>query len=920
MDIAILTLHLVGLGLLMLLSFFFSGSETALTALSRAQVQRIRKDRERSSRAIVAFVDEPRRLFITVLFGNTLVNMAFVSITGAFIFNRLFQGKNPGLAYLAAILSQTLLILIFGEITPKTYAIEDPERFSRMAARHLWTFSKLIYPFRKVLRFLTDMFLPVFGVRGPTDRPPLSAEELKALVRLTEEQGALDEDEGEILHNIFELHDIPAKEAMVPRTKMVCVEVGQTIHEAFEKTRQSGFSRLPVYRNRVDNICGIFYVKDFPRWQGLRVETLGGRRIEELTIEEFLAHTELLEGLNPGNRDTLIRPPFFVFKTQKIGTLMREMTRKKQQMAVVLDEYGGVSGLITVEDISEEVLGEIFDEYDKISEQTIAPDPREPECLLVPGFVSLRSVNRRLRLRLDLSAADTISGYIVRLVGSIPEEGAVVQDPEHRLTFEVLKMAGKRIRLVKVRPLGKAEGVRARRGFFGLWPFGILVGAILSASVSDAGVSHPGGSFAFVFALLLVVSLLLRAFFAGSETAVVSASRARIEVLAREGNPRAQHIERFWRQPDKMLGTVLVGQNVMDSAAGVAALQLFSLAFPGREGMQQILNTIVMTAVLLLFCEILPKAAFRAKAEALALRSAPALWTSALILRPVVSLVTGITGAAVRAASKEKKDVAKKQQFMREELRLLAQMGEKEGTLRKEQLRMISSVLDLESMTLERVMTPLVDVVALPVRAPVEEYFRVVAETGYSRIPVYEERVDKLVGIVNVLDVLYSEKPASTVEPYVRRRIRHEPESRKVYSLLRELKDARERMGFVVDEYGGVVGIVTIEDLIEEILGDIRDEKDRDIGGEIQKISDRIVECDGKTEIQVLNNVHEIGIPAGDYNTIAGYVLSLIGRIPRRGEEVETGRLKIMILDADQKSIRRVRIQKKAEISSPPQR
>ena len=267
-------------------SAFFSGSETALTALTKGQVQRIRGDGKKTSSTIINFLDEPRRLFITVLFGNTLVNMAFVSITGSLIFHNLFKRKNLWLAYVVAILVETLLLLMFGEITPKTYAVKHSERFARTVARPLWFFSRIIYPFRRPLRLLTDLLLPLFGVRSAVEETPLTEEEIRAIVKATEDHGALDKEEGEIIHSIFELHDIPAKEAMVPRTSMVCVEVSKTIQEAFDMTQAAGYSRLPVYRDQLDNICGIFYVKDMPRWKGMVVERLGKKKIEQLNNEK----------------------------------------------------------------------------------------------------------------------------------------------------------------------------------------------------------------------------------------------------------------------------------------------------------------------------------------------------------------------------------------------------------------------------------------------------------------------------------------------------------------------------------------------------------------------------------------------------------------------------------------------------------
>jgi len=446
MNATSIILYLIGLVLLLLCSSFFSGSETALSALTKTQVQRIRGDKKKSSRAIINFLDEPRRLFITVLFGNTLVNMAFISITGSIIYNDLFKGTRPGLAYVVAILIQTLLLLIFGEITPKTYAIKNSEKFSRAVAKLLWIFSLLIYPFRKGLRFLIDILLPLFGVRSVVDQTLLTSEEIRAII-------------------------------------------SQTIQEAFNLTKKAGHSRLPVYRDQIDNICGIFYVKDMPRWKKLKVDSLGGRSIEQLRIEEFLAKSEVLKELNPGSENTLIRQPFFVYKTKKIGALMREMRKKKQQMAILLGEYGGISGLITSEDIIEEVLGEIFDEYDKLSELTIKNDPKDRSSFIIPGFVSLRSLNKHLNVKLDLSLADTIGGYVVQLFGAIPSMGDVVTDKSNNLEFEILKMTRNKINLIKLRkltkPAEKAKHFKLTLLFLPIWSLASLGTFQGGSSVQD---------------------------------------------------------------------------------------------------------------------------------------------------------------------------------------------------------------------------------------------------------------------------------------------------------------------------------------------------------------------------------------------------------------------------------------------------
>lgn len=908
MDVADIFSNLVGLIFLLSLSSFFSGSETALTALSMTQVHRLKEEKSKNSQAIIGFIDDPRRLFISVLFGNILVNMAFVSITGMMIFHVLFKGENTLYASLVSIVFQTLILLIFGEITPKTYALNHPEKFARMIARPLWLFSILIFPVRKALSYFINILLPLFGVTSLSEHTSLTTDEIKAVVARTKKMGAFDQDEGEILHNIFEFQDIQAKEVMVPRTEMMCIDASKTIQKAFLYTKEVGYSRLPVYRKDVDNIIGIFYVKDLPQWKGLRIDRLDGRYLEQLTIEEFLTHRNLLNELNPGNEGTLIRPPFFTIKSKKIGVLIRELIQKRQQMAIILGEYGGTAGLVTTEDIVEEVLGEIFDEYDKVSEMSITRDTADAGSVLIPGFVSIRSVNKRLNLNLDLSSADTLGGYVINLFGFIPNEGDRVKDPSKGLEFIVERMEGARINLIKL-CLGKDNVEKTQKTskpdkfsflflLFSCLPF------VGGGEVASANSLNWFSLSSFLF--LLVISLYFNAFYAGSETAVVSASRAKIEVLSRQRNKRAMIINDLWKEPDKMLGIILVGTNLTVVATGVAGLRLFSYLFPDNENLQGILNTFIMTFFILIFCEILPKTIFRVKADKLALKSAYGLWLSAVFLRPVAVFITKMTNQIAKLPDKKTKK--NRLRGMREELKYLAKMGEKEGLLKQEQLQMVNSVLDLETKTVEMVMTPLVDIVAIPKNITVESFYQIVRDSGYTRIPVYEERVDNLIGIVNVLDVIYHDTPSATITPYIKKNIRHVPESKKVYSLLRELKKSGTNMVFVVDEFGGIVGLVTIEDLVEEILGDIYDEKTEEEERVVTKVDKNIFECDGKAEISVLKHKYNIPVPIGDYKTIAGYMIYLMEKIPLSGEVVETDFLKMVVLDADLKSIKKVRI------------
>ena len=241
--------HVIGLGLLLFLSGFFSGSETALCALNKVQIERLRSEKGKNSIAIVNFVDNPRRLFITILLGNTFINTAFATISASLIYS-LFREGTSGTAIVTATILITLFLLIFGEITPKTYAIKYAEVFARTTARPLWGFSILISPLRSVLRGITNFLIPLFGGSHIPNEDRITAEDFKAMVN-THEAGALGADEREILGNILELREIEAKEIMVPRTEMVAMETSATIQEVLDKAKEVGLSRIPLYRNRL---------------------------------------------------------------------------------------------------------------------------------------------------------------------------------------------------------------------------------------------------------------------------------------------------------------------------------------------------------------------------------------------------------------------------------------------------------------------------------------------------------------------------------------------------------------------------------------------------------------------------------------------------------------------------------------------
>ena len=396
-------------------------------------------------------------------------------------------------------------------------------------------------------------------------------------------------------------------------------------------------------------------------------------------------------------------------------------------------------------------------------------------------------------------------------------------------------------------------------------------------------------------ALAVLVCLVLSAFYSGSETALVSVNKLRINQLVESENARASIVHRLVESPQRMLALTLVGTNLANVLIAQLGEGLVVRGLPNLAvSLQGLIATAGITTLLLIFGEILPKTIFRVKADALALRYAYLLRLSEMILAPLIYLVQTLTQFIVRLTDRGASTPSPDAQ--REELRLLATMGERSGNLHTDQRRMIHSLLNLQNRTVEQVMVPLVDIVAIEKNTKCEDFLQIAADSGYSRIPVYEEQIYNIVGIVNLLDVIYNDAESevnshprdtsgplsNTIEPFIRT-VLHVPESKNINALLKEIQHTRHTMVFAVDEYGGTVGLVTIEDLVEEIVGEFADE--RDAPEFIRLITPQILECDARTEVDALEEHYGLTIPEGDYETIAGYILDRTGTIPKVGTE-----------------------------------
>jgi len=400
--------------------------------------------------------------------------------------------------------------------------------------------------------------------------------------------------------------------------------------------------------------------------------------------------------------------------------------------------------------------------------------------------------------------------------------------------------------------------------------------------------------------VLILACLALEGFFSGSETAIISADRTSLRARARRGDPRAAIAQELLEHSERLLSTTLVGTNLA-VVVGTSLATWVASQYVGPEW-ESVVTTAVMSPLILVFGEIVPKSLGRASALGATLRLARALRFAQRLMAPVVVGVGWVADTLLRPVSGGGE---RSPYVSREELKALAEVGAEHGVLLSEEKRMIQSVLGLNEKPVEGVMVPLVEVVALPVEATVADLEAATVRSGFSRFPVYEGRVDNVVGVVRVVDALKAGLgPDAPIEPLVHRDVAYVPETKPVGELLAELRYSRLPMAVVVEEHGGVVGIVTLEDLIEEVIGHIRDERDE--AGLLRQEA-TFFECDGSMEIDEFVRVTGLPVRKEGFETVGGLLMKLTGRIPQRGETVVFGPYRVEVLEATPRRVVRVR-------------
>ncbi len=407
------------------LSAFFSGSEIALSSIDKLTLKRLIKKDKKRGRRVEYLLTYPARWLITILIGNNLVNVAAASLATLLVV-RVVQGA-PGRAVAIVTGVMTFIILVFGEITPKRYCQQHAEIVAAKIAGPILLLYRIFSPLVAGLNFLTRGILKVAQNKETKRNWLLTEREIHALIDIGQEEGALDEREEELVHGALQFDETRAREIIVPRTKMVCIEEKATISVLIDLIKKVGYSRIPVYKGKIDNIAGVAYAKD--------ILSLIPRVNENLRVKEIM------------------RAALFVPYTTRLSEVFRKMQREKRHLAIVVDEYGGVAGMLTIEDLLEEIVGEIQDEYDLEKEKKIKI--LKDGTALVEGDTDTDEINQELNTKLPekTAAFESIGGFIVNKLGRIPQNGETIEFGNLKLS--VVQADERRIKKVKIEKSNK---------------------------------------------------------------------------------------------------------------------------------------------------------------------------------------------------------------------------------------------------------------------------------------------------------------------------------------------------------------------------------------------------------------------------------------------------------------------------------
>ena len=407
-------IHLFIIVFCLIMSAYFSATETAFSTLNRIRVKTLAEKGNKKAILTLKLADNFDTLLSTILIGNNLVNILSTAVATVMFTALLAESSWTDGGTTLSTIVMTVVVLTFGEIIPKSLAKQFPEKFAMFSAPLINFIRIILVPFSFLFKQLQNLLSKIF--KQDEDKG-ITEEELISIIEEAEEEGDINEEESTLIKSAIEFNDMEVSEIFTPRIDITAVEVGITKEELAKLFSESGYSRIPVYEGDIDNITGIVYYKDF------------------FTLA-FKADTPISE---------IIKPVIFTTKTQKINDLLKELQSKQLHLAVVADEYGSCAGIVTLEDILEEIVGEIWDEHDEIIEEIKEISERE---YIVSGKANIEKLFDQLEIRLDEDEENsmsslTVNGWAMEVLGKIPEEGDSFDTLG--LTVKVLKMDGRRI-------------------------------------------------------------------------------------------------------------------------------------------------------------------------------------------------------------------------------------------------------------------------------------------------------------------------------------------------------------------------------------------------------------------------------------------------------------------------------------------
>jgi len=410
------------IGLLLVLAALFAIAETAIARMSRVKSLHLEQEGRKGAKRLVAIVEDPAPFLNVLLLLNVLAH-----VTATVLAADMALDNMPGTGVVIAVVAMTVAIFVFAELVPRTFSVQHLDGAALVMARPVYLVGRLLYPIGRLLVLVSNAVMAPLPGRGLPKGPFATEEEIRNLLDVAEEEEEIEEEERELITSIFEFGDTVVREVMVPRPDMVAIRSDSTLNEALNKIIEGGYSRIPLYEGDTDNIIGVLYAKD------------------------------LLKKVHEGDEEvkltSLGRAPMFVPEQKKVAELLREMQHERNHMAIVVDEYGGTAGLVTIEDLIEEIVGEIVDEYD-VEEPLV--EPIDDDTIRVDAKMPIDEINELLTVDLPHDEWDTVGGLVFGLTGRVPVQGETVTYDS--LRFKTERVTGRRIQKVLIsRIVGTSE-------------------------------------------------------------------------------------------------------------------------------------------------------------------------------------------------------------------------------------------------------------------------------------------------------------------------------------------------------------------------------------------------------------------------------------------------------------------------------